>query len=114
CTARSQIVARGDECAALREVSGPGAPPLRVTKAAGGDDVRHESLPGVPYYNLHVGSVGSWISQAGAPARECFYSDFTNHGDGTLSVLRALPVNVWLVVTASNDLGEGPAGMRSD
>ena len=35
-------------------------------------------------------------------------------GDGTLSVARTLPVGTWLVVTASNALGEGPAGTRSD
>jgi hypothetical protein len=49
----------------------------------------------------------------GSPGRECAFSDFVDQGDGTLTVVRPLPAGTWIVVTASNPLGEGPAGERS-
>ena len=88
CTTVAGRLVLPGECVPLREVSGPGAPPLRVTRNGPFELVRFEKLPFVPFYNLHAGPLGNWIQHAGNPDRRCRVAAFNDRGDGTAAECR--------------------------
>lgn len=67
----------------------------------------HEE-PAAEGYNLLIGRIGSPISES-----SCHLSAWSDRGGGLLSLEATLEAGTWVVVTASNAAGEGPAGSGS-
>jgi len=93
------------------EVSGSGEPRLRV--APRGTAVRVEADPEVTAYNVYADAIGSWYGPTAASGSVCGITEWTDNGDGTITLDYALPVNSWIVVTGSTLCAEGPAGRGS-
>jgi len=96
-------------CIAVREVSGAGAPPLRVRKVAAEVELRFERVPEAEAVHVLGSNLGAWapgsIIECDAPSVDA--------GDGTATITLAIPGSSWLVVTGANQVAEGPAGADS-
>jgi hypothetical protein len=69
-------------------------------------------MAGATRYPLSVDAIGSWWSPTAAEGTSCDPA-WTAQGDGTIPVAFDAPPGSWLVVTARNACGEGPAGRSS-
>jgi hypothetical protein len=100
---------------ALGEISDvlAGEPPLLIT---GKDDTSLvvEQDPAAAAYNVHADELGSWYSPSTAEGSVCGITDWTDNGDGTVTLPYEVPEGSWVVVTASDACREGPAGSASD
>jgi hypothetical protein len=90
-----------------------GAPPLLLV---GTDDnsLVVERHPGASAYNVYADALGSWYSPSLAEGSVCGVTAWTDNGDGTVTLQYEVPESSWIVVTASNQCEEGPAGRASD
>jgi len=93
------------------EVSGSGEPRLLV--APRGTAVLVEGDPEVTAYNVYADAIGSWYGPTAASGSVCGLTEWTDNGDGTVTLDYALPLNSWIVVTGSTPCSEGPAGRGS-
>jgi len=89
-----------------------GAPPLRVSLSPAPGLVL-ENLPDASAYNVYADWLGSWYFPAPFKGSLCHFRRWTDNGDGTLRLDYDVPVNTWIVVTASTPCNEGPAGPDS-
>jgi len=87
-----------------------GEPPLRIE--ARGAEVRIGAEPGATAYNVYSGPIGSWHPPSMESA--CFLDAWRDNGDGTVTLDLQAPSGRWVLVTASNAEGEGPAGPDGD
>jgi hypothetical protein len=88
-------------------------PPLRVLDRTSSSLVV-EKEPGAVGYNIYSDALGSWYSPAPGEGSVCGATDWTDNGDGTVTLDFDVPDNSWVVVTASDACLEGPAGASSD
>ena len=58
-------------------------------------------------------ALGSWYFPRGATGSQCSVRDWTDNGDGTLTLDYDVPPDSWILVTASTACAEGPAGRNS-
>jgi hypothetical protein len=98
----------------LGEVSDPdaGEPPLRVL-AGPPAGIVVDPEPGATAYNAYVDSIGSWYAPTVAGGSTCHARTWQDNPDGTITLDLPVPPGYWVVVTASNAQGEGPAGKDS-
>ncbi len=89
-----------------------GEPPLLVHKHD--DTLVAEQDPGVTAYNVHADALGSWYSPSAAEGSVCNITDWTDNGDGTVTLTYTLPENTWILVTGSDACREGSVGTASD
>jgi hypothetical protein len=68
----------------------------------------------VSAYNVYADALGSWYSPSLAEGSACGITDWTDNGDGTVTLAYEMPENRWIVVTGSDACREGPAGASSD
>jgi hypothetical protein len=94
-------------------VSSPSAGDTPLLVLDRGDQVRVAALQESVAYNLHTDTIGSWYFPSAAKGTVCHISTWTDNGDGTLSLGFTFPPNHWVLATASNPCGEGPAGACS-
>jgi len=89
-----------------------GEAPLRITKAGTRLVVEHELAAAA--YNLYTGHFyGGMFTPAHLEARTCAVTDWTDNGDGTVTIDHEMPGHAWVLVSASNPCGEGTAGAGS-
>jgi hypothetical protein len=69
--------------------------------------------PGAVAYNVYADTIGSWYTPTGAEGSVCSMSTWTDNGDGTVSLEYPVRSNSWVLVTASTQCAEGPAGTGS-
>ena len=67
--------------------------------------------PAAEDYNLVIGRIGTWTSDAALSS--CQLTGWIDRRGGLLSLETSLAAGTWVVVTASNASGEGPAGSGS-
>jgi hypothetical protein len=84
-----------------------GAPPLTV--ASRGGVVVVESVSSVTY-DVVTGRIGAWSDPI---ATDCWRTDGADAGGGRVAFAVSIPADSWVLVTASNPCGEGPAGAGS-
>lgn len=89
-----------------------GEPPLLVNGHDNTLVVEHD--PGVTAYNVHADALGSWYSPSAAEGSVCSITDWTDNGDGTVTLSYEVPDNSWIVVTGSDACRESSAGTASD
>jgi len=89
-----------------------GEPPLLVRRQDGSLVVEQD--PGVTAYHVYADALGSWYSPSPAEGSVCGITDWTDNGDGTVTLDVDLPVNSWVVVTGSDACRESSAGTGSD
>ncbi len=89
-----------------------GEPPLLVDRDAGSLVVERDSAAVV--YNVHADALGSWYSPSAGEGSVCGITQWTDNGDGTVTLDYDIPPNSWVVVTASDACREASAGTASD
>jgi len=100
----SECVAPPGEVSAVRL----GEPPLLVDKLP--TRLTFERDPEATAYNVYTDLLGSWYFPTVAKGSQCHLTTWMDNSDGTLTIDFPLPPNQWVLVTASNACGEGPAG----
>lgn len=96
------------------EVSGPAETRLRVARKDDGIvGVAVESAPRAAAYNVYADRIGSWYAPGAATGSACHRTSWTDLGGGAVEIDHALPLDSWIVVTASTPCAEGPAGPDS-
>jgi len=85
-----------------------GEPPLLVNPSA--TRLVVEKVPEAVAYNVYADAIGSWYEPTAAKGAVCGIAEWTDNGNGTLTLDYVLPLNSWIVVTASTPCAEGPAG----
>ena len=88
-----------------------GEPPLIANSRENSLTMENEIL--ATAYNVYADALGSWYSPTQATGTVCGIRSWTDNGDGTITLDYVIPKNSWIVVTASNEHGEGPAGQNS-
>jgi len=83
--------------------------PLRVLMAPG-PRIQVQSVPKVGAYNVYADRLGSWHMPSPATGSVCGITNWWPGALGTAFLDYDVPPNSWVVVTASNPCGEGPAG----
>lgn len=122
-TATDSCVPVPDTCSRLVDLEIlSGAPPGEVSDVRGGAlpllvldggaRVSFEERGDATEYSLYADSIGSWYAPQPASGTECFLAT-TPGAAGRRDCAPALPVNTWLVVTASSRCAEGHAGTDS-
>jgi len=86
--------------------------PLRMS-AADGNAIVVEQAPGATAYNVYIDQLGSYYSPAVGDGTACTVTDWTDNGDGTLTLDVFVPPGSWVVVSASNRGGESTVGLDS-
>ena len=72
------------------------------------------SRPSVSQREIEAcGSIGAWYGPRPAGETRCHREDAVSNGDGTASLAVDLPAGAWVVVSASDECFEGPAGADS-
>ena len=89
-----------------------GEPPLLVHRQERTLVVERD--PGVTAYNVYADALGSWYSPSPAEGSVCGITDWTDNGDGTVTLDFDVPPNSWVVVTGSDACRESSAGTASD
>jgi hypothetical protein len=89
-----------------------GESPLLVNEHDNTVVVEHD--PGVTAYNVYADAIGSWYSPSPAEGSVCGITDWTDNGDGTVTLSYEVPDNSWIVVTGSDACRESSAGTASD
>jgi len=69
-----------------------------------------QGKPWATAYNVYADLLGSWNRPSPATGSVCTITDWTPGGFDTIRLDYDLPVNSWVLVTASYPCGEGPAG----
>jgi hypothetical protein len=87
-----------------------GAPPLLVP--AGAMQLVVEEIPEATSYSAYVDVIGSWYAPTTATGSACHVA-WASNGDGTVTLDHPLPVNSWVLVTASTRCAEGSPGRDS-
>jgi len=72
-----------------------------------------EWVPDATAYNLYVDLLGSWYFPTLPLGTACTVVDWTDNGDGTILLDHSIPVNSWIMASASNSCGESSAGRDS-
>jgi len=85
-----------------------GEPPLRVVRGLPALAVEREPL--ATAFNIYTDVLGSWYAPSAATGSLCTVTNWTDNGDGTVTLTFDPPLDSWVLVTASNPWGEGPAG----
>jgi len=88
-----------------------GDKPLRIT--SGSNALTIEADADAVAYNIYADRLGSWYAPGAATGSVCGITQWTDNGDGTVTMDYALPVDSWVVVTGSTSCAEGPAGTGS-
>jgi hypothetical protein len=73
-----------------------------------------EALAEARAYNLYADLLGSWYNPTGATGTICPIGEWSDNGDGTITLDVPLPAGSWFLVTASTECMDGPAGESSD
>lgn len=89
-----------------------GEPPLLVHKHD--QTLTVEQDPGITAYNVYADALGSWYSPSAAEGSVCGIADWTDNGDGTVTLGYDVPANSWIVVTGSDACRETTAGTASN
>jgi hypothetical protein len=99
----------------LGEVSNvlQGEPPLLI-KDRTSTSLVVEKDPDATAYNVYADALGSWYSPTEAEGSVCGITTWTDNLDGTVTLDYEVPMNSWIVVTASNACLEGPTGPGSN
>lgn len=104
-----------DDMEPLGEVSDvlDGEPPLLITGTTT-NTVIVESDPLATAYNVYADSLGSWYSPTVEEGSVCGITEWSDNGDGTVTLPYQVPPNSWILVTASDQCQEGSAGEASN
>jgi hypothetical protein len=108
-TTADPVVVVSNSCARY-EVSSfrVGDLPLRVEP--GGISIWVSGETWAKAYNVYADRLGSWYAPSAASGSHCAITDWAVHPSGGISLDYAVPAGSWIVVTGSNEHGEGPAG----
>jgi len=99
------------DCTPPEPSSRPSPQHLRVLGRDG--PILVEGVPDATAYNLYVDLLGSWYFPTFPLGTACTVTDWTDNGDGTILLDHAIPMNSWIVASASNACGESGAGRDS-
>ena len=72
-----------------------------------------EREPAATAYNVYADTLGSWYSPTPGEGTVCGITSWTDNLDGTVTLDYEAPAGSWVLVTASDDCREGPAGADS-
>jgi hypothetical protein len=72
-----------------------------------------EWVPDATAYNLYVDLLSSWYFPTIPLGTSCRMTNWADNGDGTILLDHSIPVNSWIVASASNSCGESGAGRDS-
>jgi len=99
------------DCTPPEPSSRPSPHHLRVLGRDG--PILVEGVPDATAYNLYVDLLGSWYFPTLPLGTACTVTDWTDNGDGTILLDHAIPMNSWIMASASNACGESGTGRDS-